>query len=75
IGQSQKISVMEALRLYTTAAAYQAFDEDTLGSLEAGKLADMVILGEDILSVPTEQIIDIPIEMTIVGGKVIHQVS
>ncbi len=75
IGQSQKISVMEALRLYTTAAAYQAFDEDTLGSLEAGKLADMVILGEDILSIPPEQIIDIPIEMTIVGGKVIHQAS
>jgi len=72
IGRSQKISVMEALRLYTSTAAYHAFDEDTLGSLEPGKLADMVVLGEDILTVPTEQIIDIPIEMTLVGGEVVY---
>jgi len=73
IGRSQRITVMEALRLYTTNAAYQAFDEDTLGSLEAGKLADMVILGKDILGVPTEEIIDIPIEMTVVGGETVHR--
>ena len=40
IGQSQKISVIEALRLYTTHAAYQQFDEDKLGSIEVGKYAD-----------------------------------
>lgn len=73
IGRSQKVTVMEALRLYTTHAAYQSFDEDRLGSLEEGKLADMVILGKDILTVPTEEIIDIPIETTIVGGRVAYQ--
>lgn len=73
IGQSQKISVMEALKLYTNNAAYQSFDEDVLGSIEVGKLADMVILGKDILTVPTEEIIDIPIDITIVEGKVVYQ--
>jgi len=73
IGQSQKISVMEALKLYTINAAYQSFDEDNLGSLEAGKLADMTVLGEDILTVPAEKIIDIPIEMTLIDGKVVFK--
>jgi predicted amidohydrolase YtcJ len=71
IGQTQKITVMEALKLYTTHAAYQSFDEDTLGSIEAGKCADMVVLGEDILTAPTESIIDIPIDLTIIGGDIV----
>jgi len=73
IGRSQRVSVVEALRLYTTNAAYQSFDEDRLGSIEEGKLADMVVLGEDILTVPTETIIDIPVEMTIVDGRVVYE--
>jgi predicted amidohydrolase YtcJ len=73
LGQNQKVGVMEALKLYTINAAYQSFDEDRLGTLETGKLADMVVLGEDLLTVPTEKIIDIPIEMTIVDGEVIYR--
>jgi predicted amidohydrolase YtcJ len=73
IGQSQRISVKEALKLYTINAAYQQFDEDKLGSIEEGKLADMVVLGDDILTVPSEKIIDIPIEITIINGEVIHK--
>ena len=73
IGISQKISVIEALKLYTINAAYHTFEEDVLGSIESGKLADMVVLGQDILTVPTETIIDIPVDMTIVGGKIIYQ--
>ena len=73
IGQSQKISVMEALRLYTINAAYQSFDENELGSLEPGKLADMVVLGQDILSIETDKIIDIAIEKTIINGNVIFE--
>jgi predicted amidohydrolase YtcJ len=73
IGHNQKVGVMEALKLYTINAAYQSFDEDRLGSLETGKLADMVVLGEDILTIPTEKIINIPIEMTIIDGKVVYQ--
>jgi len=73
LGQSQKISVMEALRLYTVNAAYHSFDEYKLGSLEAGKLADMVVLGDDLLTINPEKIIDIPIEMTLIDGKVVYQ--
>ena len=72
IGRSQKVSVLEALRLYTTNAAYQQLDEDILGSIEVGKLADMIVLGEDILTVPTEKIIDTPIDMTLIDGKVVY---
>lgn len=73
IGMSQKISVMEALKLYTINAAYHTLDEDSLGSIEPGKLADMVVLGEDILTVPTSTIMDVPIDMTIIGGKIVYQ--
>ena len=73
IGQTQKVTVTDALRLYTTNAAYQQFDEDKLGSIEEGKLADMVVLGEDILTIDTEQIKDIPIEMTIIDGEIVYK--
>jgi hypothetical protein len=72
IGRRQKVSVMEALRLYTINAAYQQFDEDRLGSIEVGKLADMVVLGRDILTVPPEEIIDTPIDMTLVDGRIVY---
>jgi predicted amidohydrolase YtcJ len=73
IGQSQRISVMEALKLYTINAAYHSYDEECLGSIEVGKLADFVVLGRDILSIPTEEIIDIPVDMTLVGGKIVYK--
>ena len=64
---------MEALKLYTINAAYQQFDEDKLGSIEVGKLADMLVLGEDLLTVPAETIKDIPIDTTIIDGRVVYQ--
>jgi len=73
IGRSQRITVMEALRLYTINSAYQSFDEDRLGSIEEGKLADFVILGRDILTIPTTEIKDIPVDATIVGGKIVYE--
>ena len=73
IGQSQRVSVMEALKLYTVHSAYQQLDEERLGSIEEGKLADMVVLGGDILTAPTMEIIDIPVEMTIIDGRVVYK--
>jgi hypothetical protein len=64
---------MEALKLYTINAAYQSFDEGKLGSIEVGKLADMVVLGQDILTVPPEKIIDTPVDMTIIDGKIVYK--
>jgi len=75
IGRNQRVSVMDALRLYTINAAYHSFDEDRLGSIEVGKCADMVVLGRDLLTAPPETIIDIPIDMTIVEGRIIYSRS
>lgn len=72
LGMSQRVAVMEALKMYTINAAYQQLDENTLGSIEEGKLADMVVLGQDILTVPAERIKDIPVDMTIIEG-VVHE--
>ncbi len=72
IGQSQKIPIMDALRMYTINAAYESFDESILGSLEVGKFGDMVVLGKDLLTEPPGTIINTPIDMTIVGGKVVY---
>jgi predicted amidohydrolase YtcJ len=73
IGRSQRITVTEALKLYTINSAYQSFDENILGSIEEGKLADFVILGKDILTVPTEEIKNITIDATIVEGKIVYE--
>jgi predicted amidohydrolase YtcJ len=70
---NQKISVEESLRAYTIDAAYAAFNEKRLGSLQPGKLADMVIVGRDLFEMPPEEINRVPIETTIVGGKVIYR--
>jgi predicted amidohydrolase YtcJ len=73
IGKSQKISVIEALKLYTINAAYHSFDENLLGSIEPNKLADFVVLEEDILTVSPDRIKDIPVFMTIIDGKIVYQ--
>jgi predicted amidohydrolase YtcJ len=75
IGRSQRISVIEALKLYTINAAYHQFDEDKLGSIEVGKLADFVVLSDDILAVPTENIKDIQVDMTAIDGRVVYRRS
>lgn len=72
LGPEQRLTPEEALMVYTMGGAYASFEEKIKGSIEVGKLADMVVLGKDILSVPTETIIDIPIDMTIVGGKIVY---
>ena len=68
----QKITVEEALRAYTTGAAYAGFDEQVKGSLERGKLADFVIIDHDITRIPPEQIREAKVMMTVVGGRVVY---
>ena len=67
---AQRMTREEALRSYTAAAAYAAFEEDRKGSIEAGKLADLVVLSRDILAVPEDEIRDARADLTIVGGVV-----
>ncbi len=69
----QKISVEEALNAYTLDAAFASFDEKTKGSLEPGKLADFVILEKDITSILSEEIRNVSVLKTVVGGKVVFE--
>jgi predicted amidohydrolase YtcJ len=69
----QRMSRKEALRSYTYNCAYAAFQEDKLGSLSLGKLADIVVLSKDIMTVPEDEILNAQILYTIVGGKVMYQ--
>ena len=68
----ESISIGEALRLQTMGSAYAAFQERDVGSLEEGKLADMVIWDRDFLTIPTEEIRDAKACTTIVGGKIVY---
>ena len=69
----QKISVAEAIASYTIQAAYASFEDDIKGSLEVGKLADVVILEDNIFDIPPEEINQTRVRMTIVGGDVVFQ--
>ncbi len=73
-GPEEAVSREEAVRLHTWAPAYQTFDEDVKGSIEVGKLADFVILGEDIFTIDPDHIRYVPILATIVGGVEIFSV-
>lgn len=64
---------MEAIRTYTWNGAYAGCEENVKGSIEPGKLADLVVLSDDILTVPEKKIKDIKIDMTIIDGEVVYQ--
>jgi predicted amidohydrolase YtcJ len=73
LSSEQAISPEQALRMYTLAGAYASFEEKLKGSIEVGKLADMVLLGADPTGVAPEQIKDIQVEKTILGGEVVWE--
>jgi hypothetical protein len=72
-GADERVSVQDAIRAYTVNSAYINFDEKQKGTLEVGKLADIVVLGDDVLTVDPNRLKDARIEMTIVGGKVLYE--
>jgi predicted amidohydrolase YtcJ len=69
----QRMTREEALKAYTLNGAYAAFQENIKGSLTPGKLADMVVLSRDILTVPEDLIPGTDVLITILGGKVVYQ--
>jgi len=69
----QILSMEEAIELYTLGAAYAEFMEGRKGMIKSGYLADIVIMNDDILTVPHDQIMKTPVDYTIVGGKVIYK--
>jgi predicted amidohydrolase YtcJ len=68
-GAKQKITVEEAIRVGTIHGAYASYEENLKGSLEAGKLADLVVLGRDPLKEDPSTLITIPVERTMAGGR------
>ncbi|WP_103107504.1 amidohydrolase [Brevibacillus reuszeri] len=69
VGANQRITVMEAIKLYTWNGAYASFEENIKGSIEVGKLADLVVLSERILETAKDRIKEIQVDMTVIGGK------
>ena len=73
LGPEQRVTPEEALWIYTMGSARTSFEEKIKGSLEAGKLADVVFLGADPTQVDPETIKDIPIQATMVGGRFVYE--
>lgn len=75
IAPSQKLSREDALRAATIAGAWLTFEEGEKGSLEPGKLADLVVLSDNPLTCDEARIKNITAEMTIVGGRIVHEAA
>ena len=72
LGPEERVTALEAMRAITIDAAWQNFEEDTKGSIEAGKLADFVILSDNPLTVDPLTLREIQVIETIVGGETVH---
>ena len=72
-GPKQRISVEEAIKIGTLHGAYASYEEDRKGSIEPGKLADLVVLEKDPTKVDPSTIIDIKVERTMVGGNWVYE--
>jgi predicted amidohydrolase YtcJ len=71
----QKVSVADAVLAYTQGASYASYEENLKGSIEVGKLADMVILSQDIFEVDPEEIANTKVDCTILGGRTVFEAA
>jgi predicted amidohydrolase YtcJ len=71
LAAEEAITAEQAVHMYTTHAARAAFEEDIKGTIEPGKVADLVVLSDDPLSIPSEELQNLQVEMTVVGGKIV----
>ena len=72
-GPGEAVSMKEAITMYTRNGAFLTREEKIKGTLEAGKVADMIVLPEDLLNASGEKILNMKVDMTIVGGKVLYE--
>jgi hypothetical protein len=71
----QKLNVAEAIEAYTLGSAYAEFQEKQKGTITAGKLADVILLSDDVFTIEPKGIQDVTVELTVVGGRVVYQSS
>jgi predicted amidohydrolase YtcJ len=69
----QRITLEDALRAYTQNGAYAEFQENEKGTIAPGKLADLIVLSDDLFRIPVDRIKDVRVTLTVVGGKVVYQ--
>jgi hypothetical protein len=69
----ERVTVEEALRAYTSGGAYAAFEENEKGTISAGKLADLVVLSDDLFRIPPQRSKDVRVKMTLAGGKIVYE--
>lgn len=72
-GECQTVDIMDAIRMYTYNGAYASLEENIKGSIEPGKLADMVVLSENILCTPVDKIKSIKVDITVLDGKIVFE--
>jgi hypothetical protein len=75
INPEQRITRIEALRMWTLNGAYLSFEEKSKGSIEPGKLADLIVVSKDFLSCPANEIKEIEPLLTLVGGKEVYRAA
>jgi predicted amidohydrolase YtcJ len=71
----QAVSREQALKMFTIAPAYAAFEEQDKGSIEVGKLADLTVLSKDIMKIPAPEILTTTCAMTVIGGEIVFERS
>lgn len=71
----EAVTRIEALKMFTIWPAYAAFQENDLGTIEVGKLADFTVFSADIMTIPEAEILDLEVVMTVVDGEVVYQNS
>jgi hypothetical protein len=70
LGEAEAVTVMDALRAYTRTSAYSLYEEERRGSIEPGRLADLIVLDRDILTVKPEEIKNLKVLLTIKDGRI-----
>lgn len=73
VGENQKVEVLQIVRMMTYNGAYASFEEKLKGSLEPGKLADVVILTEDLLTYPPEDVQQVAVRATFLDGELVYE--
>jgi len=72
-GKEERVSMAEAIVAHTRNGAYLTFEEGIKGTLEPGKLADLVVLSDDLLTIRPEEILDVQVELTVINGRVVYE--